>query len=402
MCGGSTVTMWTDVAPLTALAIAPRVIAEEATSVTIEWESRNREAGGFIVEYRLEGGAWQQWPRRIPAHPSQTTYTATVDGLPTNNVVDLRVRVTSRQNEESSPSPEVRARTKCSPPSHPPQGIRVDAPSTSDVRISWARPAKETWMCDHMNIEISYRVGNEPEKILSVPGDQTEYTLPAEPNQRWVVKLRATNQIGSSRWSAEQTVTTRQGAPGAVRDLRVKALSPNEVHVQWLAPLVQRGTIVGYDISYRLKHRLACPEEEPRDVSRDYVTVYNHKDLDYTITGLLPYSLYEGKICVKSTFNGVDLQWLFVDVSHSLLTLIALLELYNFRSNGNRLTVSQRHGHIVNYEYEILGQDDWAKLERQIANTSEARITIDGLTPFTKYVMRVRAYNSIGGGEMTR
>ncbi|KJH44141.1 fibronectin type III domain protein [Dictyocaulus viviparus] len=338
LCGGTVVTMWTDEAPLTAIAIAPRVVAEEATSVTIEWDSKSREAGGFIVEFRLEGGAWQQSPRRIPAHPSQTTYSATIGGLPTNNVVDLRVRSISRQNEESTPSPEVRARTKCSPPLNPPQGIRVDAPSTNDVRISWARPGKSTWMCDQMNVEISYRVGNEPEKILPVPGDQTEYTLPAEPNQRWIIKLRATNQVGSSRWSAEQTVTTRQGAPGAVRDLRVKALSPNEVHVQWLAPLVQRGTIVGYDISYRLKHRLACPEEEPRDVSRDFVTVYNHKDLDYTITGLLPYSLYE---------------------------------------------------------------DDWAKLERQIANTSEAKITIDGLTPFTKYVMRVRAYNSIGGGPNT-
>uniref|UniRef100_A0A1I7XTB5 Fibronectin type-III domain-containing protein n=1 Tax=Heterorhabditis bacteriophora TaxID=37862 RepID=A0A1I7XTB5_HETBA len=183
-------TMWTDAATLTALAVAPRVIAEEATSITIEWDSRNTEAGGFIVEY--------------------------------------------------------------------------------------------------------------------------------------------------SPWSAEQSITTRQGAPGSVRDLRVKAVSPNEVHVQWLAPLVQRGTIVGYDISYRLKNRLACPEEEPRDVSRDFVTVYNHKDLDYTITGLLPYSLYE---------------------------------------------------------------DDWAKLERQIANTSDTKITIDGLTPFTKYIMRVKAYNSIGGGK---
>ncbi|RCN26563.1 fibronectin type III domain protein, partial [Ancylostoma caninum] len=48
---GTTVTMWTDAAPLTALAGAPRVIAEEATSITIEWDSRNREAGGFIVEY---------------------------------------------------------------------------------------------------------------------------------------------------------------------------------------------------------------------------------------------------------------------------------------------------------------------------------------------------------------
>ncbi|ETN71312.1 fibronectin type III domain protein [Necator americanus] len=445
LCGGTTTTMWTDAAPLTALAVAPRVVAEEATSVTIEWDSRNKEAAGFIVEYRcvevevsdnaltttsrdyrLEGGAWQQHPRRIPAHPSHSTYSATVDGLPTNNVVDLRVRVTSHQNEQSNPSPEVRARTKCSPPSNPPQGIRVDAPSTNDVRVSWSRPAKDTWMCDQMNVEISYRIGNEPEKvnpniydryhffsrahftvqILPVPGGQTEYTFPAEPNQRWIIKLRATNQVGSSRWSAEQTVTTRQGAPGAVRDLRVKALSPNEVHVQWLAPLVQRGTIVGYDISYRLKHRLACPEEEPRDVSRDFVTVYNHKDLDYTITGLLPYSLYEVRVRARTTELGPEeTKEVSTDQQPpsspplNLELTYALERSLSFQ--WEPVDCSQRHGHIVNYEYEILGQDDWAKLERQIANTSDTRITIDGLTPFTKYVMRVRAYNSIGGGPNT-
>ncbi|PIO54014.1 fibronectin type III domain protein, partial [Teladorsagia circumcincta] len=240
--------------------------------------------------------------------------------------------------------------------------------------------------------------------ILPVPGDQTEYTFPAEPNQRWVIKLRATNQVGSSRWSAEQTATTRQGAPGAVRDLRVKALSPNEVHVQWLAPLVQRGTIVGYDISYRLKHRLACPEEEPRDVSRDFVTVYNHKDLDYTITGLLPYSLYEVRVRARTTELGPE-ETKEVSTEQqppsspplNLELTYALERSLSFQ--WEPVDCSQRHGHIVNYEYEILGQDDWAKLERQIANTSETRITVDGLTPFTKYVMRVRAYNSIGGGQ---
>ncbi|CAI4231782.1 unnamed protein product [Auanema sp. JU1783] len=406
MCGGTTTTMWTDAAPLTALAVAPRILAEEATSITIEWDSRNREAGGFIVEYRLEGRAWQQYPRRVSAHPSVTTYTATVDNLPTNSVVDLRVRVVSQQNEQSNPSPEVRGRTKCSPPPSPPQGVRVDAPSTNEVRVSWTRPAKNTWMCDEMNTEISYRVGNQPEKTLKVPGDQTEYTFPAEPNQRWIIKLRATNQVGNSPWSPEQTITTRQGAPGSVRDLRVKALSPNEVHVQWLAPLVQRGTIVGYDISYRLKHRLACPEEEPRDVSRDFVTVYNHKDLDYTITGLLPYSLYEVRVRARTTELGPEES---KEVSTeqqppsspplNLELTYALERSLSFQ--WEPVDCSQRHGHIVNYEYEILGQDDWAKLERQIANTSDTKITIEGLTPYTKYIIRVKAYNSIGGGPNT-
>lgn len=64
------------------------------------------------------------------------------------------------------------------------------------VRVNWARPARDQWMCDHLNIEISYRVGGGPEKTVVVPGDQTEYKFPAEANQRWTIKLRATNQVG--------------------------------------------------------------------------------------------------------------------------------------------------------------------------------------------------------------
>lgn len=93
-------------------------------------------------------------------------------------------------------------------------------------------------------------------------------------------------------------------------------------------------------------------------------------------------------------------------------------------SSAISVECSQRHGQILSYEYEIIGQDDWAKLERQIANTTETRITIDGLTPYTKartrsivihpsliatqnvlfpvqYVFRVRAYNGVGGGPAT-
>ncbi|GMS87185.1 hypothetical protein PENTCL1PPCAC_9360, partial [Pristionchus entomophagus] len=405
-CGGTSTLMATDAEALTAISGAPRVIAEMPTSVTISWDNHNRNAGSFIVEYRLEGGAWTEHPRRVPARPGQTTYEAVVDGLPTNTVVDLRVKVVSTRNEQSPPSPEARARTKCSPPATPPQGIRVDSPSPSEVRVSWARPAKDSWMCDQLNIEIAYKVGNQPEKVVPVPGEVTDYTFPAEPNQRWVIKLRATNQMGSSPYSPEYTITTRQGSPGAVRDLRVKALGPNEVRVNWLPPAEARGQIVGYDISYRLKHRLACPEEEPRDVSRDFVTVYNHKDVDYTLTGLLPYSLYEVKVRARTTELGPEETKEVATEQQppsappiNLQLSYALERSLSFQ--WEPVECSQRHGHITNYEYEIVGQDDWAKLERQISNTSNPKITIDGLTPYTKYVMRVKAYNSIGGGPNT-
>uniref|UniRef100_A0A915DKV5 Fibronectin type-III domain-containing protein n=1 Tax=Ditylenchus dipsaci TaxID=166011 RepID=A0A915DKV5_9BILA len=186
------------------------------------------KCSSFLVEYRLDNGAWQQYERRVPC--------------------DQAVRPTLPvQNQPSTPSP------------------RVDAPSTNEVRVSWARPAKSTWNCDELNVEIGYRIGDQRK------------------------------EHGVSPWSNEQTITTKQGAPGSVLNLQLTPLSPNEIRVRWSPPSVQRGSIVGYDISYRLKHRIACIDEDPET-----------------------------------------------------------------------------------------GQDDWAKLERQIANTSQTRITIDGLTPYTK------------------
>uniref|UniRef100_A0A914QG08 Fibronectin type-III domain-containing protein n=1 Tax=Panagrolaimus davidi TaxID=227884 RepID=A0A914QG08_9BILA len=404
---GVTVDMSTDGDVVTGLQQAPRVIEEKATSITIGWDTPQPiQCSSFMVEYRLDNGVWQQSPRRIPCDPGRRSYTATVDALPTNSIVDLRVRIVSVSNQPSNPSPEARGRTKCSAPEHPPQGVRADAPSTNEVRVSWARPGKDTWNCDQLNIEIGYRMGNEPEKIIPVPGDRTDYVFPSQPNTRWVIRVRASNQVGASPWSAEQTVTTRQGAPAGVRDLRITPLSPNEMRVQWSPPAQQHGNIVGYDISYRLKHRLACTNEEPRDVSRDFVTVYNHKDLDYTLTGLLPHTLYEVKVRARTTELGPEESGEAATLQQppsapplNLQLTYALERSLSFQ--WEPVDCSQRHGEIVNYEFEILGQDDWAKLERQIANTSDLKVTIDGLTPYTKYVMRVKAYNSIGGGPNT-
>lgn len=132
--------MATDAEPLFALNQRPRVIEEKETSVTIEWDvPREIKCSNFLVEYRLDNGIWQQYERRVPCDYGRRTYTSTVTGLPTNSAVDLRVITMSQQNQPSTPSPEVRAHTKCSPPDSPPQAIRLDSPSQNEVRVSWAR-----------------------------------------------------------------------------------------------------------------------------------------------------------------------------------------------------------------------------------------------------------------------
>uniref|UniRef100_A0AC35UE32 Protein-tyrosine-phosphatase n=1 Tax=Rhabditophanes sp. KR3021 TaxID=114890 RepID=A0AC35UE32_9BILA len=394
---GKSVDMSTDAEKMLELAYRPKVIEEKPSTITIQWDvDFSSKCANFVIEYKIENGAWQDYERVVPCNPGKRTYIATVENLQTNSAVDFRVKVVDQLGRTSNPSPEVRGRTKCMAPESPPQGIRVDAPTMNNVRVSWSRPPKSSWNCDQLNIEVGYVMQDQPERIIPVPGDKTDYNFPSEPNTKWSIRLRATNQMGQSPWSAPQSITTRQGAPGAVRDLISNEQSPNEIRVSWKSPLLTRGTIVGYDISYRLKHRLACPDEDPRDVSRDFVTIYNHKDLTYTLTGLLPYSLYEIKINARTTELGpsetTEVSTEMQPPSAPPLNLqytYALPRSVSFQWEG--VDCSQRHGNIINYEYEIIGQDDWAKLERQIANTSSTTVAISS----------VKAYNNMGGGPNT-
>lgn len=385
----------------------PKIVLENPTSISISWDVPSSiQCSSFIIEYKLENSVWQRDERLVPCYRGKQSYTAVISNLPTNSAFDFRVIGVSLQNQLSTPSPEVRGHTKCSAPEIPPQGLRLDALLTNEVKVSWIRPVKNTWNCDQLTIDVGYRIGNSFEEIITVASDKTEHLFLAEPNTLWTVRIRSTNQAGSSPWSSEQTISTRQGAPGIVRELQLKPLSPNEIRVNWLPPSQQRGSIVGYDISYRLKHRLACQDEEPRDVSQDFLTIYNHKDIYYTLSGLLPNSLYEVKIRARTTELGLEeskeastLQQSPSAPPFNLQLTYSLERSLSFQ--WEPVDCSQRHGEILNYEYEIVGQDDWAKLERQIANTSNTRITIDGLTPFTKYIIRVKAYNNIGGSPNT-
>lgn len=89
-----------------------------------------------------------------------------------------------------------------------------------------------------------------------------------------------------------------------MRNLVLEPRGANTVMVSWLEPGDKKGVITGYDVAYRVKFRAACPEEEPRDVTSKFITVYNVKDTDYLLTGLLPNTEYEVEVKARTTMEG--------------------------------------------------------------------------------------------------
>ncbi|CDW52276.1 protein sidekick [Trichuris trichiura] len=392
-----------------AVVVPPVLSAQGAEVIIVRWIApiESNSIVGYAVEYKSGTREWQRLGDVVNHLKGKSTYEATIDKLSPNTDVTVRVTTVGRGDLRGAPSREVTERTFCAAPGIPPQNIRLESLSVSQLKLSWTPPPQSTWQCDSINYEIAFSTGaDKVEKIIPVNGQYNEYILPSAPHTQWSVKLRTSNKVGKSPWSESHDITTKQGAPGRVRDLTLTPLSPNEVRVSWSVPLERHGIIVGYDVSYRLKYRLACPDEEPRDVSRSWITVYNVKGLDYTLTGLLPYSEYEVKVNARTTELGPEetkvVQTLPQPPSAPPLDLKVTFQME--RTVGlvwMPVECSQRHGYIMTYEYELVGLDDWAKLDVRIANTTELKTEVDGLTPFTKYVFRVKAYNNVGGGPAT-
>ncbi len=61
----------------------------------------------------------------------------------------------------------------------------------------------------------------------------------------------------------------------------------------------------------------------------------------------------------------------------------------------------QTNGQITEYEFDIRGADLWAATDQRQRSVKETRTDIDGLTPYTKYRAKVRAYTSKGPGPWT-
>lgn len=62
----------------------------------------------------------------------------------------------------------------------------------------------------------------------------------------------------------------------------------------------------------------------------------------------------------------------------------------------------QTNGEVREYEYEATGVDPWASREQYRNRIGDTRASVDGLTPFTKYRVKVRAWTSQGSGPWSQ
>lgn len=173
---------------------------------------------------------------------------------------------------------------------------------------------------------------------------------------------------------------------------------PDRAQLIWSPPLNPNGVISGYVVTYQLKNRGMCSEGGPgREMS------FNSPSPGYTIEGLSPHSLYRVSVAARTNTLGEPVSDEFrtegapptgpprAVSGRSLSPTTAVL-------SWQAPPCLATNGEISEYEYEIRGTDPWATTQRQQGQSPESTVNVDGLTPFTNYVLKVRAFTNRGAG----
>lgn len=105
----------TKFAAINPLATAPIVVDRSHNFVKVEWQAprQTKNLVGYIIEYKVEPGNWQQHGTMVEHSNNNVVYRYDVSGLLPNTEVFIRIRLVGKNNIRSNPSPEVSDKTKC-------------------------------------------------------------------------------------------------------------------------------------------------------------------------------------------------------------------------------------------------------------------------------------------------
>ena len=227
--------------------------AEGPTSIRLVWERPGEDGGSDVTGYRIQvsedgGTTWSD--QAANTRSTGTTYTHT--GLTAGVTRHYRVSAINL-NGEGTPSNVASASTAALRPGAP-QRLTARARGTSEIVLSWTRPASDGGSpVTGYRIEWS-RTGTGGWTLLVANITATTYTDDdLRPNTTRHYRVLAINRAGRrSEWSNTDHATTEVDFPGAPTGLTVRpggVGGSDQLLLTWSRPADDGGSeIVGYRI----------------------------------------------------------------------------------------------------------------------------------------------------------
>lgn len=199
--------------------------AVSGSQINLSWVDNSSNETGFKIERKTGSGGTYAQVGTVGA--GVTTYSS--GGLTATTTYFYRVRATNAVGD-SGYSSQASATTLSTPPAAP-TGLTATANSSTQISLAWADVSNETGY----KIERKTGAGGTYAQIATVGAGVTTYAntgLTAA--TAYFYRVRATNAVGDSDYSAETSATTLPPAPSAPSGLAANPVSSSQINLTWV------------------------------------------------------------------------------------------------------------------------------------------------------------------------
>ncbi|XP_035208115.1 Down syndrome cell adhesion molecule-like isoform X2 [Stegodyphus dumicola] len=221
-------------------------------SARVRWsipDNGNSPILSYTVEYwSTPGGDWNE-----TVSSSLTSYI--IRGLKPFTEYSLHVWA-SNSIGDSEPSEQIHFKTAKEEPSAAPVNVKIEDVGSTYIRLSWKPPPPEHWNGELSGYYVGYKQSTSklPYTFNTVEAEEqlTYYVLRGlRRATRYLITVRAYNDIGSGPQSEEITVKTHNLEPPAQPVLMVKDIGSTYIHISWALDDEMRPFTTGFSIHYR-------------------------------------------------------------------------------------------------------------------------------------------------------
>ncbi|KAH7962536.1 hypothetical protein HPB52_016763 [Rhipicephalus sanguineus] len=259
---------------------------------------------------------------------------------------------------------------------------------------AWGPPKPDPKLlgCKLVGFEVHLSARDSPSKVQSLDADTTSTVVDdLDADSSYDVAVYAVTSVGRSMYSGSATTKTARSVPGPVEHLSVVRTNATEALITWDAPS-------GVRHPEHLEYRVAV-------VTRDLGGCGHKGSEQFQIEGLVPHSWYEARVSASSGHGyGKRMEVSFLTAAAPPSKPPGNVHVVWASSRSLHLSWEapsclDSHGPVL--FYRVLYYADSRAEDDQWANTTDTNLTLQGLLPFEKHTMRVRAVNSAGEGPLS-
>ncbi|XP_024084969.1 protein sidekick [Cimex lectularius] len=378
--------------------------ARSSSEIITQWqppldEHKNGQILGYIIRYRLFGYNHSPWTTHNITNEAQRNFL--IQDLITWK--DYILQIAAYNNKGIGVfSDGIKIKTKEGVPEAPPGNVRVSALNSTSVFVSWKPPNPQKINGINQGYKLQAYIGDKvvhsvtvPPSLLDPLEEQKTIMTGLDKYVEYNITVLCFTDPGDGVQSEPITVTTHEDVPDEVKGLQFEDISDRAVKVVWNPPVKSNGILTGYVLTYSIKNKpktmktveLPSNTTSVRVEQLQATTHYKFSVSARTNVGIGP----PREATIQS---GVE------PVLPSPPTKLAVTNIEPFSVVLQFTPGFDGNSSITKWiiEAKTARNSSWFAM-REFCQPEGNTVTVDGLTPFTVYMLRMIASNVVGNSE---